>query len=481
MSEHRDGLPIRMLRATGAWFVRHRWALAVFIAALVVRVHWNHNVHPPEDYVYSDMNGYVSRANALFADRYGKREYAGFYPWGTHTLMFGIEWVFGKGDLRAVGTAFAWMGAFTAMFGYAIAHRVSKFRPVAPLVGLVLIFDYPLISLSGYFLSETPFAVGITFATWALLRVVDDGKARHAWLAGFGLAFATVMRPQALVSVALLGVLWFAGRKLWPKFTWRMLTWTAIPLLLILVFSAWRLHYHTERWGLMSENGSFNQVFGRCHVTKIIALPDKPSRSRTVFGPPPLLQLAKRSKTAPGEWPQLDAVQGDHFYYFGYIGDAEAHGEYMRQCVEQSGLVRQAEFALVHVLMLWRYNVLWPDSGKGQWQALAARWGTIHTVTFALPAVLAMFVVFRPRRHPKLALVAVHLWAAFIVAAIYFGDVRLRTPYDPFIVLLALEGCFMLATFIRAKVRRNPADATSVQPLDLGAARRQTDASDPKP
>jgi hypothetical protein len=464
MSAGSRGLPLRLVWAVLGWLERHRWAIAVFLAALFVRVHWNDHVHPPEDYVYSDMNGYVSRSTSLFTDKWGKREYSGFYPWGTHTLMFALQWLFGKGELRDVGLAFAWMGAFTAMFGYLIAARVSKFRPVAPLVGLVLVFDYPLISLSGYFLSETPFALGITCATWALLRVVDDGKARHAWLAGFAFAFATVMRPQALVSVGLLGVLWLFGRKLWPKVTVKSLVWLSIPLLVVLAFSAWRLHYHTDRWGLMSENGSFNQVFGRCHVTKIIALPDKPTRSRTVFGPPPLLQLAKRSKTAPGEWPQLDAVQGDHFYYFGYIGDAEAHGEYMRQCVEQSGWLRQAEFALVHVLMLWRYNVLWPDSGKGQWQAQAAQWGTIHAVSFAVPCVLAMFVVLRPRRHPKLALVAVHMWAAFLVAAIYFGDVRLRTPYDPFIVLLALEACAMLSAFIVARVRRNRRTATGVQP-----------------
>ena len=453
-------VPHRFASRLGAWLVHNRWPIAIFFAALVVRVHWNTRVHPPADYVYSDMNGYVGRAGSLFLDLWSKREYSGFYPWGTHTLMFGIEWIFGKGDLRAVGIAFAVMGAFTAMFGVLVARRVTRFPPVAAIVGLVLVFDYPLISLSGYFLSETPFALGMVIATWALLRVVDDGRGRDAYVAGIAIAFATVMRPQILVSVALLAPLWFLGRKLWPKLTIGMLLRAAVPIVLMLGFSAWRLHYHTERWGLVSENGSFNQVFGRCHVTKIIALPDKPGRSRTVFGPPPLLQLNKRSQTAKGEWPQLDPVQGTHFYYFGYIGDSAQHQDYMAQCIAQGGWRRQAEYALVHVLMLWRYNVLWPDSGKAQWQPLATKWGAIHTHTFAVPAVLMMFVVFWPRRHPKLALVAIHMWAAFIVAALYFGDVRLRTPYDPFVVLLALEGCAMLGAFVVARRRRNqPASA----------------------
>jgi hypothetical protein len=360
------------------------------------------------------------------------------------------------------------MGAASAMFGTLVARRVTRFAPVAPLVGLVCIFDYPMISLSGYFLSETPFGLGITAGTWALLRVVDLGRARDAYFAGLAIAFATVMRPQMLVSVALLGVLWLVfgrGRGLWPKLGLGMLVRAAAPLLLVLAFSAWRLHHHTERWGLISENGSFNAVFGRCHVTKIIALPDGPGRSRTVFGPPPLLQLAKRSETAPGQWPQLDPIEGTHLYYFGYIGDAAQHGEYMDQCVAKGGLLKQAEYALVHVLMLWRYNVLWPDSGKGQWKETASMWGRVHASVFALPAFLGMLVVFRPRAHPKLALVAIHLWAAFIVAAIYFGDVRLRTPYDPFVVLLAFEACAMAIVGVVAMARgrrRNPPPAAGV-------------------
>jgi hypothetical protein len=453
----------RLVRGLGAWIIRERWTIVVLIAALLVRVHWNLRVHPPADYVYSDMNGYVGRAAGLFNDPFGKREYSGFYPWGTHVLIFAIQKLLGKGDLRAVGVVFAVFGALVSMFGYLVARRVTRFSWVAPAVGMVLIFDYPLISLSGYFLSETPFALGLMIGTWALLRVVDHGRGYDAWIAGWAIAFATMMRPQILVSVALLVPLWFFGRKLWPRLGLGMLVRAAIPLALVLGFSAARLHYHTDRWGLISENGSFNQVFGRCHVTKIIALPDTPARSRTVFGPPPLLQLNKRSTSAPGEWPQLDPVIDTHFYYYGYIGDAEIHRDYMRQCVAQGGLLKQAEYALVHVLMMWRYNILWPDSGKGQWHPFATRWGQIHSHSFAIPAVLAMLIVFVPRRHPKLALVAIHIWAAFIVAALYFGDVRLRTPYDPFVVLMALELCAMLIAWVGSRRTRNRGNNPGVE------------------
>jgi hypothetical protein len=43
------------------------------------------------------------------------------------------------------------------------------------------------------------------------------------------------------------------------------------------------------------------------------------------------------------------------------------------------------------------------------------------------------------RRATGMALVALHLVGLVIVAAMIFGDTRLRTPYDPFILLLAVE------------------------------------------
>jgi hypothetical protein len=467
---------VRGVRALGRWIVAERWSLSIFVAALLVRLHWNAVAHPPGDYIYSDMHGYVSRADGIFREGWKAREYSGFYPWGTHAFIAGLEAVLGRKNWVAVGHVFALMGALVVLFGYLVARRVSKTTWVAPLVGLVLVFDYPLISLGGYFLSEIPFAVGMGAATWLLLRVVDHGRSRDAWLAGLAVSFALVMRPQILLSVALVFLLWLATFRLAPqvrgKLKLRHFVYAAIPIALVLAFSAVRLHHHTGRWGLISENGTFNQVFGRCHNVKIIALPDgAPGHSRTSFGPPPLIQLAKREVRAPGEWPQLDPIIEPNFYYHGYIGDAEILRGYIRQCIEQGGWAKQAEFALVNAFMLWRYNIIWPDSGKSQWQAVASKWGKIHSAVFAIPALLVMFVVFVPRRHPKLAWVALHLWAALAVAALYFGDVRLRTPYDPVIVLLALEGAAMLGGLLWAKARRNRGKQAGVEAVAPGLDR----------
>ena len=45
-----------------------------------------------------------------------------------------------------------------------------------------------------------------------------------------------------------------------------------VPFALILGFSAYRVHVHTEKWGLVSTNGPLNAVFGRCHNTGLEAV-----------------------------------------------------------------------------------------------------------------------------------------------------------------------------------------------------------------
>jgi hypothetical protein len=225
------------------------------------------------------------------------------------------------------------------------------------------------------------------------------------------------------------------------------------------------MHYHTGRWGLISENGAFNRVFGRCHNEKIIALPDTPERRRTSFGPPPLIQLAKRTEKMSGQWPQLEPVLGREIEYRGYIGDEAVLKDLMRQCVEQTGWRKQAEFGVIHAVMLWRYNIMWPDSGKGFWREYAQMWGTIHANAFMVPTLLGLLFVFVPRRHPKAAVLALHGWAILAIGVLHFGDVRLRTPYDPILVLLALEvyatAAFGLFRVLRARGTKDAAPAAS--------------------
>ena len=141
----------------------------------------------------------------------------------------------------------------------------------------------------------------------------------------------------------------------------------------------------------------------------------------------------------PGAWPGLDPTREREIVYRGYIGDSEILGEIIDGCVEQSGWAKQVEYSLVNAMLLWRYNIMWPDSGKSFWREHVKTWGMIHTTAFAVPALLALFAVFLRRRAAGLSIVALHLWALLIIAVMILGGIRFRSPYDPFIVIMALE------------------------------------------
>lgn len=437
-----------------AWLHRNRWLIVAVIAAFAVRVHWNLVVHPLEDYVSSDMRGYVSRADQML-DRFGaKVEYHAFFPYGTHFLLALLKLVFGRENFTAIGIAYALLGTMMVGYGYRIAERVSKYRWVPPFIGIVLVFYYPLISLGGYTLSEIPYGTFLLMATLALLRLVQDGRNRDAWLMGLWAAIATAFRPQILLSIAVFGVVWVVMRKSMPRVRFMHLVYAGIPLAIVLAFSAARLHHHTGRWGLVSENGHFNQLFGRCHNKKAAATPEEPGRGRIRFGPPPLIQLEKRAKTAPDSWVQLDPALGAELNYTGYIADAKPLNELMQKCIQKTGILGQLRYAAVNMLMLAGYNTPWPDSGRELWRHKAQGWQTFQTIFIAIPALLTIFTCFWRRTVTRHGMLALHLWAILVTAAIYFGDTRMRAPYDPMIMLLALEVYLFIGALIVGKLRR---------------------------
>jgi len=447
-------LPASTANRLHAWLHRNRWLIVVVLAAFAVRLHWNLLVHPLGDYVTSDMRGYVSRADQMLDNFGAPVEYHAFFPYGTHFLLALLKYLFGRENFTAIGVAYAVLGTMMVGYGYRIAQRVSKYAWVPPLLGVFLVFYYPLISLGGYTLSEIPYGTFLLMSSLALLRLVQDGRTRDAWLAGTFAAVATAFRPQILLSIAVFAVVWLVMRKHLPKVRFKHLVYAGVPIAIVLVFSALRLHHHTGRWGLVSENGRFNQLFGRCHNKKAAATPEEPGRGRIRFGPPPLIQLEKRAKTAPDSWVQLDPALGAELSYTGYIADAKPLNELMQRCIKKTGYLGQLRYAAINVLMLTGYNTPWPDSGREQWRHHAQGWQTFYTSVIAVPALLTIFSCFWRRTVTRHGMLALHLWAIIVTAAIYFGDTRLRAPYDPMLVLLALETYIFSGALIFGQARK---------------------------
>jgi hypothetical protein len=424
------------------WLTRHRALLLVTLLALAVRLYWNMRVHPPLDYAYSDMGGYVGRANTMLDAPFLPRADFTLFPYGTHVYIFLVKWVFGRNNGAAIGIAFALLGALAVAFTYATAERFSKRRWVHFLTGLGLIFYYPWISLGGYTLSEIPFTVGVAASTFYGLRLADEGRPRDAWLLGLAYGLGATARPQILVSGMLLVLLFVVRRTVFRNFTRGLWVRVAVPLALILAVSSVRLYWHTSnRWkggaiGLVSTNGPLNFAFGRCHAAGIESYAKD---GRGFFGPPSFGALRGYGKEHPDALFTLDPAMGETVKFQGHMWDAAPLYEVARKCVEKTGYVRQIKYAVTHVVLLWGYNFIWPDQGqKPQFRQPMMIWCGAHTIVLMPPAVIALLLAFRKRR-ARLMLLALHVWAVIVVAMLYFGDTRYRAPYDGIILILALE------------------------------------------
>lgn len=491
---------------------RRYWVLVLFVAALLVRLIWNLKVHPLQHYLYSDMKGYWMRADALLDQPFSFREYDAFFPFGTTWLIAGVKLVFGRDAFTATAILYALLGASVVAATYAIVDRVvgERVRWVAPAAGLFMVVYYPLIAVGGYILSELPYSFCLTLSVLLLVRIVDEGRPRDAWLLGLMLGLGTIIRSQLTLSVALVGLLWLGmhlrGRKHpspYARLDWRMLARVAVPLVLILSGSAIRFTANTGRLGLVSDNSSINLVFGRCHNKGIYSRPDEAGHGTVRFSPPPLIQLEIHSANHPdalihsrsiwADYPEpvagvpgfaVDKLgckrrkcyqPGSEIEYSGYIGDEQIHKQIVRACIERGGWGRQAYYSLTHWVLLWHQNLMWPDQANPQprssvqretWRHRQMVWGHVHRAVLMVPALLALGFVFAPRRRPKQALVALNLWALLIVAAIWIGGIRFRVPYDPLIVALAAFSYAEAWAWARARWARRAAERSdaSVDP-----------------
>ncbi|MFT3767728.1 MAG: phospholipid carrier-dependent glycosyltransferase [Minicystis sp.] len=413
---------------------KHRDLVIVTLAALAVRLLWNLAVHRPTDYAFSDMGGYLERAQTSI-DHFGERfGYFTLFPWGTHFLLMLVKRAFGRANAAAVCVTYALLGAGAVAYTFLVARRLTRSVWIPRAVGLVLILYYPWISLGGYILSEPPFTLFLSATAYYGLVLADRGRPRDAWRFGIALALAAAFRPQILMALPLYGLHVLARRRAWRRLSPRFLLGVAVPIVIVLGVSIARMEFHIGRFGLISNNGPLNYAFGRCHATMITSTaPDR----KGAYSPPSLGSLAGYEKDHPGTLFKLRPAIDTKLNVQGHMWDAEPMYELASKCVQKTGLGRQIEYAVTHVVLLWGYNVIWPDSGqKPPFRRMMEVASALHGI-FVLPAaVVALALAFR-RRHARVMLLALHVFALLAVAAIYFGDTRLRAPYDGILVVLA--------------------------------------------
>ncbi len=417
----------------------------LLVGALAVRLCWTLWLHPPADYVYSDMAGYVFRAERLLSEPLGRWPDAALYPYGTHVLLAALGWVFGSVKHGGTAVVFALLGAGVAPLCFSLTGRLlagsawpcgrdsataSRTFTVARIAGWLAVAYYPLISLTGYYLSETPYALLLTAAALLTLRLADLGLVRDAWLLGAVVALGITFRHQLLVALALVILFALWRRRSLPKLRLGLLWPVIIPVALVLTVSAIRTHHHSGRASLVSQNAALNRVFGRCHNKFIWG-------RGAAFGPPSFDLLDQWAKRYPWQPLRLLPAKQLELRVKVPLTDGEVLNALADDCVAQTGQLRQIRYALTHVALLW-VDPGWPDSSQARWRPASEAWQCVHLCLLLIPAWVALFAGLGKRRARE-GLVALYLWSLILVVMLFFGSGRLRSPYDGIIIALAMS------------------------------------------
>lgn len=439
-----------------------RFLLALLLLGLATRFAWIMWIHPPWDYVFSDMAKYVNRAQALAEHGFvwGKRPLA-WQAWGTHYILAVPLRLFGKENLVAGAALWAVMGALTVPLAYLLACRVCSTARLAKIVGVVALLWHPSLSNSGSFLSETPFLFFQLWSTYWLVCTLQDGK--RSLGAGIVSAIAFAVRPQSALFFLLVFVAWLVNVRRLRHVRWFHLVAIATPLLGMLYFSMWRFEQHTGYGPGVAENANMNLTASRCHniVTQAFRTDYLKRRSerknntrdgRRVSLPGYRL-IAKKipDDSLLGLRP---ALGGQTIRMVGYIGDPEIHREIRSRCYEKTGVVEQARYSVVNMSLLWFVGQQWPEKEKNRKWFLGPVevYKHLYQVVVWVPSLLGMvWFAVRVRKRPAMSLIAFQTFTSTAIAGLFFGSIRLRTPYDIYAIILALEIYALLWAWFQAR------------------------------
>lgn len=438
-----DPAPVHA-RSGGARFAVWLWSLA-----LGSRLVWVLLIHPPKDHRFSDMQFYWWRAErAAQGGPWGAPDpILAWQAWGTHAILSVPIRIFGDAAPVVAGLLWALAGAAIVGGVYALAREVVPAR-YARVAGIAALLWFPHLSLTGFFTSEIPYTAAIVWLSVDLARAVR-GR-RVAWPRLLcTLALALVVRPQALVFVGLFVFVAAAIPTLRRAVGVGRLASIAGCSALVVLLSVARFAHHSDGELGISHNVALNFAAGRCHMVEVTA--PATSTERAYFEEHGQ-RITKRRISLPGFRSLHQRVGGDHPLALrpvrgealelpAPLTDRAALSQLAKRCARETGVVGQLRHGAVHVVLLWAHAHPWPEVSDGEAARplfVVAELFRALSATVILP--FALLGAYRLRRRPVALVVLGQVFAGLVVAAVFFGSPRLRTPLDPALLVMATAG-----------------------------------------
>lgn len=426
--------------------------IAVFVLAFVARLLWAETVLSPFDSIYSDMEGYVSRADALLdGSTPGDPRLLALFPPGTHTIL-AIEFrLFGRNAVHTFAVVHSLVDALPAPLCAALILRLIPSLWAAAAAGLAVAFWYPHVAYVGFFSSEVWFSALVVLQTWLAAR--PWARTRSLLLVGMATAATFVVRPQFLLTWGLQMIpegYRFVFRRRRARTFWRIVCFS-LPLALMIGVTATRFHRLSGHWGLIAESAG-TRLWADTDVCKIESHWQTPDGGHYEYWfSPPSKPAVKPSDTVSFE---------------GYIVDPHILDQIRRERLRGVSLRDRVARRIGNIELLLVNNLPWPESNYHDDVSIFRRTDGVsrHHLLEDFRDVLlyaglpfCLWGLLLGKKNWTLYVLATNLFTIVFTAAFFFGEARYLIPYDPFILLLAVVGChevFLLARNAASRVIR---------------------------
>jgi 4-amino-4-deoxy-L-arabinose transferase-like glycosyltransferase len=391
-----------------------------------------------EQLIFSDMSGYVRRADQISRGEYSLRFHF-FQPIGYSLWLALCRWLAG-GEwwlVKLTHVAMVWLSVF---LGWRAARRILP--PNWDLLAFALMsLHAQWWALAGFALAETLYTFLITVLLWSTVRWVERPGVLHAVMAGLSFGLAFFVKGTAAFFPIFLGLGCLAqvvrGRLPLKRTMAHLAVMGLFASTVALAYGSFALAKYGQ-FRISADVGALNFVEGKC--------PWKDNTDGKLRWLSPLFhQLGEVQRKA---W---DVPFSNQQYYWrqGW------------QCIKDDPLVLVT--SLRYVYYLYAGNRMFPVSGgrpRAFWDAYEA-W--IASAIFPL-TMIGLFVALRRWERPET--VAALLYLSLFAAVWFFkSELRYRVPFDAMTMILATLGAMAVVAGVRAICSHSRSDA----PMQVGA------------
>jgi len=391
--------------------------LLLLSIALILRILFVFFLHPPEDYLYSDMKRYYNGAVKI-AHSQPEDLFDSFHPPGTqylYALFFRLP------------HSFFWIKVFNVLISTSSCYLIFLstkllFNEKAAWIAFAITsLNYLFIDFTGYLLSTTPFIFCLTLMFYSLIKSIkseyQNQRRLYSFLTGLFVTVSISFNPTFLLFVPFFGLWWLFNFKkyhLASNVPFYFLGF--LPLYFLLCF---RVYLLTGQLGTIASNGGLNFYVGRAHVF-FVHLHDVERNRKFDFASP----VATQKNYAYS--PHFKKGPYDSAFFF---------KEGLKEI--RKDIPRTVSYSLEYLNNLFCSTVIWPSAAQKGFSGVIKYFNIAFVFTIIVPAIALFFVRFKSITGSLQLLACLPIFVIIATAITFHAEPRYRVPYDVFFIILA--------------------------------------------